>query len=1610
MVKTKAKRLLSLLLALAMVMSLTVTPVYAADDDDSTSSGTTASETGETVPEPEQADEDTEADALEEDASEEVTSDQQADLNAGISLSSTDEDGEEEETSSETEAESTDEVTLPEADTNGLITLTEDVALTGQYIVESDKNITIDLNGHSITRGTNNTYNFVIVVNSGATLTIKDSNPGTNTIAGGVYAYGTLNIESGTIAPSTSWGIEVSGGTVTVSGGTINAYYGIIVNSGSLKVEEDATITATYRAVEVGSSATVTISGGTLNGGTYGVYVLGNGSATISGGTISAKRGIIVYSGSLEVKDGATITATNRVVEVTTSSASATISGGTLTGGTYAVMNYGGALNISGGSISGTNTGIYHDSGTTTVTGGTIYGKTYGAKVLGGTLNASGGSISCGEKTNAWAYGIYVDSSNSAATVTLSGTVEVTANNTVGYGAAVVLFNTLNGNDSTSGVVTTLNVQDNAKLTGSSYGISGNGSYSGNQVTAINISGGTVTGEWGIYHPQYGDLNISGGTITGSSTGVEIRAGNLTVTGGTITAEGDPGSSTENGNGTTTVGAAIAVVQHTTKRDINVTITEAEGSTTSLSGYYGIFEADLEENGEDYTKNVSITVEAGTVTTTSDDEDSVAIYHDTSSAATVAVTGGTYSSDVTEYVATGSVAVSSDGSYIVITATENNVAAIISTSGAVTQYTSLSDAIDAVSSGETVVLLANVTLTDTLKIYKSITLELGDYTITSSASDKALYTTQSLVINADEGGISASAGSAITNQKGSGTGTLTINGGTYTSSSTYAIYNNNGTVIVNGGKIESTASSKDGICCYADATVTVNGGTISGTRYGVYSTGTLTVTGGEISGTKAGAYLSGGTATISGGTIKSDSGEGLKDAGATSVTITGGTFTGKTHAVNVSSSVTVSGGTFTATGSKTDYAVAFYIDGATVTFSGGTFSGMYSTAWIKADSNGEIKYATGYGAVDSDGKTASLTANNSSDSEALVRYVTLVSPVAAITVDDTTTNYATIADAIEAAGETDTTITLLASTNEDVVIPAGATVTLDLAGYTLTNSTSHTITNYGTLTITDSSATVDTDGTLTCGTVDNVTHGKAAVYNDVGATCTILAGQFTRSQEAGTSSSDNGGNSYYTILNHGTMTIGSSATENTNDCISVSNTGGYSSMIENGWQDGSQNTTAVNSVMTIYGGTFTGGLYNVKNDDYGVLNIYGGTFSGKNNVLNWNTLTISGGNFTSTNMGVYTGYGDDTMDKGQTTITSGTFSTDGKVVNTYNSGVTYTITGGSYSDNSADTYLTGTSYQLAYKDNEGTTLDYKVVNVIYGKNIKLEEGKIILNVYVTNNDVSGTDSISGELEDETETTRTTITAESTGNYAYVLSQKVYANMMAKTLTVTVALSDGYEVTYTTSVREYCVDVLTADTTSESATITTEQQTVAKAMLNYGAAAQNYSGYDTDNLANKDYEYETGADELKDASTMYSNGAKLTTKTDSDYNGVKLSTMNVVFDYDFTVKLTFTDTLTDGVLSSVSLNGTTLKQDEDYTVSGKVITITGLSAAEMAETISIVTTDTLGYTKTSNLPGLYYAYLSAKSTDEAKQLLGQTLYAYCNAVVALNSTSTNATNE
>ena len=235
------------------------------------------------------------------------------------------------------------------------------------------------------------------------------------------------------------------------------------------------------------------------------------------------------------------------------------------------------------------------------------------------------------------------------------------------------------------------------------------------------------------------------------------------------------------------------------------------------------------------------------------------------------------------------------------------------------------------------------------------------------------------------------------------------------------------------------------------------------------------------------------------------------------------------------------------------------------------------------------------------------------------------------------TKYATLQEAVNAAN--DNTVKLLENVTEDINIPTGINVTLDLNGHKITNVSGHTITveKGGKLNISDSVGT---------GVVDNTSHGKGAIVNS--GEVTLNGGTFKRSAENGTYSPYvNGGNSWYTIANYGTMEI--------NTGVTVENAGGYSSMIRNGGD------VTADCNLTIEGGNFAGGVNTVKNDSFGVLTINGGNFSNTAQyvIMNWNKAEITAGTFqtldTASAVLFTSTYGNDANTVGKLTISGGEF-------------------------------------------------------------------------------------------------------------------------------------------------------------------------------------------------------------------------------------------------------------------------------------------------------------------------------------------------------------------
>lgn len=525
--------------------------------------------------------------------------------------------------------------------------------------------------------------------------------------------------------------------------------------------------------------------------------------------------------------------------------------------------------------------------------------------------------------------------------------------------------------------------------------------------------------------------------------------------------------------------------------------------------------------------------------------------------------------------------------------------------------------------------------------------------------------------------------------------TLDLNGHSLTKS---------GTVILNNGRLTIRDTTKNGsivstnyvaISAGHNSTTTIeyaNVRSVEGAVITSYATGaTITI--------KDGVFSASDNAVIAGnGNRTDDYASGKPErVNPNTITINGGEFNG---AIKTSGyvacgiyapwkdNITVNGGTFNITGGA-----GIVARGGNVTVNGGTFNTTGNAIGKVGDSRVVVPCSAlvfdseaAYPALTNDSK---ITVNNGTFNSETSTISTM--PKADDTNERVVVNSGTFSDlsALDyLANGAKVTVKLPADTTKDVTIPAGMTVTLDLNGYKLTNASKDTIINNGNLTITGN------------GTVDNVTHGKAALINY--GTATLNDGNYTRSKEdAENNSASAGKNSYYTILNDkgGNLTINSAA--------SVTNGGHFSSMIRNG---GDEKST-VASTLTINGGSFSGGINTVKNDELGILEINGGSFSNTSQfvVMNWHKATIKAGTFEAlpdADAVLYTATYSAERAVGELTVTGGTFTCaagQSLLCDRYNNSADYkgtaAISGGTFSvDPTPTTYVVESS--IARKDSD----------------------------------------------------------------------------------------------------------------------------------------------------------------------------------------------------------------------------------------------------------------------------------------------------------------------
>ena len=729
-----------------------------------------------------------------------------------------------------------------------------------------------------------------------------------------------------------------------------------------------------------------------------------------------------------------------------------------------------------------------------------------------------------------------------------------------------------------------IDVQGDGWLTFESGNVTNNsGNTAGKGASLVRVGDDSVA--------KYPGLNIKGGTFTQNNfIVIKVDRGDLFLNGGTLSSE----------NSYTVENWHRATIKGGTVNGTAAAWTYSGGSNSTLTISGGTVNGDVTSvNYGNADKVAKVAITGGTVNGTLGTfiySNGLTATEDTSKA-TIEVTGGTFSKDPSAYLVEGSTATQNgDGTYGV-------AKAYLAKVGDTSCYTMEEAFKEQTASGKPIVLLRDYTTGSTFNSGSiSRTVDLNGHTWTCTGTD---VNSAAFEINYANASLTVKNGKIVSSQL---VGLIpSAKGGT--------IKYDNSSLTFEGVEMSTTATS--GIETNGNNTndtVTLKNSTLNVPNgFGIYfpSSGTLTIDNSTINAKTMGVQVCAGSLSINAGSTitvsddpveKTENDGAIQDGAAISIVnrpgykglgniaVTGGTFTAKsgnaaikaynwenkTESVfNASDKVSVSGGTFSSTVPENCCAPGF----VPKVNSDGTYG-------VEINEN-ENRVAE---VLDAQGKTVGA--------------------------------YGTLAAAITAAKNGET-VKLLKDVTENVTIPADKTITLDLNGKKLVNSENaqddkvadadrkHTITNNGTLTIKDS---------VGGGIVDNVSHGRAAIYN-AGTITEIKGGKFTRSVDNSTDAASAKGNSWYVIYNAENATINKISG---GEFLAI---GKFSSLFRS---DG--------TIDEISGGTFTqDGFIAFKNQGT-VKKISGGTFSSKEQscIQNWGTIDeVCGGTITAGSIGIW---------------------------------------------------------------------------------------------------------------------------------------------------------------------------------------------------------------------------------------------------------------------------------------------------------------------------------------------------------------------------------------
>ena len=738
-------------------------------------------------------------------------------------------------------------------------------------VISEEKTMTLDLNGFTISTPweiETDGKHYYAFDNKG-TLKIVDSKAKGKIVARGIFNYGHMTLESGTIEAcdgNGGYGVRnYEGAEFVMNGGTVATLYedGDIPGEGydacPIRVDEGAKAEINGGIINNVSNFTVAIDN-------YGETIVNDGTFTTVHTTLANSAVMTINGGSFTCNGLEGVTAH----ALWAAAGTTTINGGTFNGkdnynGFNVDASKGATVYIKGGEFLPVHSGSLYGDGSIIVTGGTFFDKV-SEKYL-----AAGYSCQQNEEGKWIVPQVALAKIGDDSYPTLAAAIE----------------------DVEDGVPTTITVQA-AVFTDESIVIP-----AGKSIT-LDLNGMSITGKMhksvGAVVKNEGTLTIKNGTIssTAANGGSAVaNNGTLAVEKATLNgaghADGQWPSYTVNNTGVMTATETKITSYHgalaSYGEDAKATLNKSEIDMAGIPGFtsHGIYTYNggkVVVNGGTYANNATdqassgasvingaVEVNAGTFT------GRIENYY-----GTPVLKGGTYSVKPNEnFLADGYKAVqNADGKWEVV---ENYVAQVGDT-----KYESLQEAFNV---GGDITLLSNVMLAEkaVVAVGKTVVLDLNGFAVTvPETTGDHIYAIENqgtlTIKDSRENGSISSRG--IHNY-----GTLTLESGKLSAidgNGGYAVNNKSGsTFVMNGGWI--AADNEDGdapvagnydataLNVLSDATATINGGKITNAgnfTYAVSSTGTLIIPETstiEISG-RHGAIYAGGETTINAGTYQ----------------------------------------------------------------------------------------------------------------------------------------------------------------------------------------------------------------------------------------------------------------------------------------------------------------------------------------------------------------------------------------------------------------------------------------------------------------------------------------------------------------------------------------------------------------------------------------------------------------------------------------------------------------------------------------------------------------------------------------------------------------------